>query len=151
MVGLLCACSEPTPASPDTSAPPTPIVTSTTSSPAVNEDESRPVEMLKHQFTSAIKDKNPADRLTSAQAGKRVYFHMTVRNRTGRDRKLHVTFLVNGEKRSEVDLTVAESWSYRTWAYNTLQSKDTKGKLEVQITDDEGNPIVDETLPLSAP
>lgn len=116
---------------------------------ANDEDETRPVEMLKSQFTTGIKDKNPIDRVTSSKGGERIYFHMTVRNRTGRPRKLHVAFLVNDQIRTEVDLEVVESWSYRTWAYNTLTAKDQKGKLEVRVTDEEGNPLADESLTLT--
>ncbi|MFO0550482.1 MAG: hypothetical protein U0271_18955 [Polyangiaceae bacterium] len=112
------------------------------------ETSTRPVELLKFQWTSGVKSMNPVDKLDHAEPGQRVYAHLTIRNRTGRPRTVHATFSVNGKVRTEnVTLDVKESWSFRTWAYVTLQKKD-EGKVTVVISDDEGFPLVDETLPI---
>jgi hypothetical protein len=95
-----------------------------------------------------VKDREPVDRLEVARPGSRVYAHLTLRNRTGRDRGVHVEFLIEGKKRTELDLPVKESWSFRTWGYNTLQAKD-RGALVVSVTDDEGHPLGDFTLPIA--
>ncbi len=114
---------------------------------AQQEMSTRPVEILKFTFTSGVDAKNPADSLTSGKAGTKVYAHLVVRNRTGRARKVNVAFELNGKTRSEVELTVDESWSWRTWAYNTVP-KDAKGTLRVIVTDDEGHPLGDYSLPI---
>lgn len=114
-----------------------------------DETSTRPMELLKARFTSEVKGREPVDDLKVAHAGKRTYFHLTLRNRTGRERKIHVTFFVNEEKRTELDLDVAESWSFRTWGYNTLRSTDKNGKLRVTVEDDEGYPVADMTLPIA--
>jgi hypothetical protein len=123
----------------------------TPSGSAAEDDETstRPMELLKARFTSEVKNREPVDDLKVAQAGKRTYFHLTLRNRTGRERKVHVTFFVNDDKRTELDLDVAESWSFRTWGYNTLRSTDKSGKLRVTVEDDEGYPVADMTLPIA--
>jgi hypothetical protein len=130
------------------SAPPPPSVAPISPSAAETELETAPVELLKFQFTSAVKDREPVDRLDAARPGARVYAHLTLRNRTGRDRAVHVEFAVDGKKRTELDLPVKESWSFRTWGYNTMQAKD-RGTLSVSVTDDEGHPLGDFTLPIA--
>lgn len=114
---------------------------------AESEMSTKPVEILKFTFTSAIDAKNPVDSLTTAKPGTKVWAHLVVRNRTGRARKITVAFELNGKTLSEVPLTVDESWSWRTWAYNTIQ-KDAKGTLRVTVTDDEGHPLGDYSLPI---
>lgn len=79
-----------------------------------------------------------------------MWAHFTFRNRTGDTRKVHVVFRVAGDKRTEVDLSVDVSWSFRTWAYNTLRDGDT-GDLSVVATDDLGNVLVDEKIPIKKP
>lgn len=113
-----------------------------------------PLQVLRFAFTSEIKAKEPTDKLTYATAGERVYAHMTLRNRAPnqRDEKrsVKVVFRVNEERRTTLDLKVDPSWSYRTWAFNTLKDDD-KGELTLQVTDDEGNLIIDEQLPIKPP
>lgn len=106
------------------------------------------LELLKFTFTSGLKGKDPADKLTSVKPGQRVYAHLTLRNRSGRPRKVHVEFTVNGNERTSVDLDVESSWSWRTWAYNTVLPSDGKGTLELLVSDEEGNPLVEESLPI---
>ncbi len=116
---------------------------------ADSELSTRPVELLKLQLTSAVKDRMPVDKLAVTHPGDRVYAHLTVRNRTGRPRKVHLLFGVNGKSQTEMDLEVAESWSYRTWGYDTLLKTDKPGKLTLSVTDDEGNPLEDVELPIA--
>jgi hypothetical protein len=116
---------------------------------ADDELSTRPVELLKFQWTSGIKNREPVDHLAVAHPGDRVYAHLTIRNRTGRTRSLHLAFSVNGKVRSELDLDVVESWSYRTWGYDTVLKTDKAGKLTLSVTDDEGQPIDDEELPIA--
>jgi hypothetical protein len=151
---LAAACGEgardaPSAPPPSVAAPPAPSSPAPISPSAVEAElETAPVELLKFQFTSAVKDREPVDRLEVARPGSRVYAHLTLRNRTGRDRGVHVEFLIEGKKRTELDLPVKESWSFRTWGYNTLQAKD-RGALVVSVTDDEGHPLGDFTLPIA--
>ena len=113
-----------------------------------DETSTRPMELLKFQFTSAIKSRQPVDKMVLAKPGDRVYGYLTLRNRSGRARKVHLEFAVNGEKRTEMDLDVADSWSYRTWGYNTILPKDKPGKLTLVATDDEDHPLFSESLPI---
>jgi len=112
------------------------------------ETSTRPIEVLKFKLTSGIKSRDPVDEIDHASAGERVYAHLTLRNRTGRARKIHLTFTVNGEVRTELDLDVEESWSWRTWGYNTMLPKDKQGRLELSVTDEEGHPLVESSLPI---
>ena len=98
----------------------------------------KPMLLLKFRFSSAVKRREPVDKLNITRPGQRVYAHLTVRNRSGRRRCLHVEFRVNGKRRTKVTLKVGESWSWRTWAYNTSRSDD-RGPLELSIRDDQGN------------
>ena len=107
-----------------------------------------PVQLLKVTFTSAVEDKKPIDKLNVARPGQRVWAHIVARNRTGARRCVHVTFRVGGKVRTEVDLEVGESWSWRTWAYNTLRSSDTSGKLELEVSDEHGKRIMLTELPI---
>lgn len=133
------------------SSPPRQILTS----PAVDggvtyeqEAETMPLELLRFRFTSDVKAKNPVDTLDHATPGKRVYAHLALRNRSGRPRKVHLTFKVNDVVRTEIELDVGESWEWRTFGYNTLNAKDT-GTLSLDIDDDEGHPLVEnQKLPI---
>ena len=97
----------------------------------------KPMLLLKFKFAAAIKNREPVGQLPIVRPGGRVYAHMTVRNRSGRKRCLHLEFRVNGKKRTKVTLRVGRSWSWRTWAYNTTRSSD-RGPLELIVHDDQG-------------
>lgn len=114
---------------------------------AESEMSTRPMELLKFTWTSGVDARNPVDVLTTAKPGTKAYAHLTVRNRTGRARKLTMEFRVNGKKQTTLELDVDESWSWRTWGYNTVP-KDAKGTLELVVTDDEGHPLVESSLPI---
>jgi len=105
------------------------------------------VELLKFSLTSAVKDKDPADALDQTKPGQRVYGHLAVRNRTSGPKRISLSFRVNGDERSVVDLTVEKSWSWRTWAYVTLR-KDDKGELTVYAFDDHGAALGEKTIPI---
>jgi hypothetical protein len=117
--------------------------------PAPSASARPPLELLRFSFTSEVKGKEPVDKLEAGEAGERVYAHLTLRNRGAERRTLKLQFRVNGDKRTMLELKVDHSWSYRTWGFNTLRPGD-KGELTVQATDDEGNLIVDEKLPIRA-
>lgn len=105
------------------------------------------VDVLKMQLTSEVKSREPIDKLESAKPGQRVYAHVTARNRTTGTQKLTVSFRVNDQERSSNELTVEKSWSWRTWAYVTLQAKD-KGELTVHVFDDHGAELATESIPI---
>lgn len=146
--GTASASSTPAPAPTVLPSPSAPRASSSSADAFEDETSTRPMELLKFQFTSAVKGREPVDDLKSAKPGQRVYAYFTVRNRTKRKRTIHVAFKVNGQKRTEVDLDIDESWSFRTWAYNTVLPKDGKGKLELDVVDDEGNGLVEASLPI---
>ncbi len=125
---------------PPTSAAPPP---SSSASP-----EKPTLQLLKLVFTSEVKNKEPVDKLDRAQPGQRVWVHLTMRNRTGDTRPITVVFRVNGDQRSKVTLKIEHSWSYRTWAYNTLRASDLTGQLVVEIRDENGGAIANESLPI---
>jgi hypothetical protein len=106
------------------------------------------LQILKFVFTSDVKDKEPVDKLERAQPGQRVYVHLTMRNRASETRPITVVFRVNNEQRSKVDLKVESSWSYRTWAYNTLRTGDLTGVLTAEIRDEGGFTIATRDLPI---
>lgn len=137
-------------AAPTQALPSLPSLDAGKAPPGSYEDETstRPLELLKFQFTSAIKSRQPVDKMVLAKPGARVYGYLTLRNRSGHARKVHLEFTVNGDKRTEIDLDVAESWSYRTWGYNTVLAKDKTGKLTLVATDDEGHELLSESLPI---
>ena len=108
----------------------------------------KPLQLLRFAFTSAVENKVPVDKLQIARPGQRVWAHLIVRNRSGAERCVHVAFRVQGQSRTEVDLDVGESWSWRTWAYATLRPTDTSGQLEIEATDDQGKTLVHERLPI---
>ncbi|MFO0759028.1 MAG: DUF2914 domain-containing protein [Byssovorax sp.] len=110
--------------------------------------EKTTVELLRFTLTSEIKAKEPVDHLESAEPGQRVYAHLAVRNRTGGARRVTLRFIVNGDERSTVDLNVEQSWSYRTWGYNTVRAGDKSGELVVEVRDDQGELLKKATLPI---
>ena len=118
---------------------------SATSAPKPPPPPADGVELQKFQLTSAVKNKDPVDQLDSAKPGQRVYGHLTVRNRTAGPQRVSVSFRVNDDERSMVDLTIEKSWSWRTWAYVTLR-KDDKGELTVHVFDDHGAELGKETI-----
>ncbi|MBK6512721.1 MAG: DUF2914 domain-containing protein [Polyangiaceae bacterium] len=150
-LALLAACGGEeggaTSSGPRPSAPP--LVAPSASGPSYEEETGGgALELLRFTFTSAVKAKDPVDELKAAKPGQRVYAHLTLRNRTGKKRTVNVSFKVNGEERTNVDLDIEASWSWRTWAYNTVLPTDGKGTLELVVTDEEGNPLVESTLPI---
>jgi len=105
--------------------------------------------VLKSVFTSEVKNKEPADVLTSAKPGQRVWAHLTVRNRCPSSRSLVLSFQVGGADRSKVDLDIEPSWSYRTWGYVTLRKGDS-GKVELAVKDEDGSVLVASSLPIKS-
>jgi hypothetical protein len=110
----------------------------------------KPMQLLKFTFADGVDGRDPRRRLEVARAGQRVFAHLTLRNRSGRARCVHMVFRVGGKKRTEVTLKIGESWSWRTYAYNTLRSDDNK-PLELVVTDDQGATIVREQLAVVPP
>jgi len=108
----------------------------------------KPLQLLRYRFSSGVEHKKPVDKLYVARPGQRVWAHLTVRNRSGRDRCVHVELAVNGQSRTEIDLEVGHSWSWRTWAYITLRPTDRAGRLELTVTDDQGRLLLREHLPI---
>jgi hypothetical protein len=145
----LGACEEPAPHTMISSLPPPALVSGAPRSSAAVDDElsTKPLEILKFRFTSGIKNRDPVDKLDHAKPGERVYAHFAVRNRTGRKRQITVVFAIDGKEKTKVDLTIDESWEWRTWAYNTVAATE-KGTLTLAVTDDEGHPLLDEKLPI---
>jgi hypothetical protein len=158
-VVLLVACDEgsfadnpPMPVPGDATPPPPPSVTPPAPQPtttATADAPRAPLELLKLQLTSEVKNKEPVDKLEAAVPGKRVYAHVTLRNRSKETRKISLTYVVNGNPRKPVDLEIEPSWSYRTWGYNTLPAGE-KGELEVRVADDAGSVLGTATLPIRA-
>ena len=107
-----------------------------------------PLQVLKLTLTSAIKDKEPIDELKEAGPGQRVWAHVAIRNRAADARRVSLVFKVDGEERSTVDLQIASSWAYRTWAYSTLRAGDKSGELTVEVRDDGGNVLGQTKLPI---
>ena len=154
----LCACdkkdsaSELDAAAASSSAPSaTPAASS--AAPADSANDEPPTEPLQLQgmtFTSNVEGKEPVDVLVAAEPGQRVWAHLRLRNRSGQARKIHLEFRVNDQKRTTLDLDVAESWSYRTWAFNTLQAGDKTGTVSLKVTDDSGAVLADSSVPIAA-
>ena len=103
--------------------------------------------MLKLSFTTAVKNKEPVDAPKHAEAGQRMWAHVTLRNRTEDAKKIALVFLVGGSERSKIDLNVDPSWSYRTWGYVTLRSGDA-GELVAEVRDEGGNVMERARLPI---
>lgn len=130
-----------------------PDATSSAAAPTAPQEAPKaraPVELLKLVLTSGVQKKEPVDKLDEVEAGSRLYAHLTLRNRSGEKRKVHVDFLVNGKLRTPLELDVESSWSYRTWGYNTLQATD-KGEVEVRVIDEAGTTLAASRLPIRAP
>lgn len=159
-VALVSGCSDPVYVAPTASATTASVATTAIADDAppgpgpddsgsASVDPNKPMEVLKFQFTSRVKGREPVDKLSRGRPGERVYAYITLRNRTGRERSVHVSLRVNGKSQSEVDLDVAESWSYRTWSYATISKNEKPGKLEVVITDDAHAVLVEQSLPIT--
>jgi hypothetical protein len=151
----LAACDPPAPppdassaGAPSPTVPLAPTPAPGTSAEVDEETSTRPVELLAFAFTSGVKHKAPVDTLRSAKVGQKVHAHLTLRNRTGRARKVELRFRVGGELRTELSLEVGEAWSWRTWGYNTVLASDRGKKLSLEVVDDEGHPLVDAELPI---
>jgi hypothetical protein len=110
-----------------------------------------PLQVLKIVFTSDVKSKEPVDKLDHAEPGQRVWVHLTLRNRGEDARPITVTFRVKEDVRSKVDLKVDPSWSYRTWAYNTMRASDTSGDLFVDVRDEAGAIVASQSIPIRKP
>jgi hypothetical protein len=106
------------------------------------------VQVLKLVFTSDVKNRDPVDKLDHGEPGQRVWVHLTARNRGAGARAISLSFRVNDDQRSKVDLKVEPSWSYRTWGYNTLRAGDQTGDLAVDVRDDTGTILASARLPL---
>jgi len=113
------------------------------------EDElsTRPMELLRFRFTSGIEQREPKDELKAARPGQKVFAFLAIRNRTGQKRTVTLAWTVGGEARTTLDLDIDESWQFRTWGYNTVSAKD-RGALRLEVTDDAGNVLVEEELPI---
>lgn len=149
---LVLACDDPPSTSAAVPASATPVVAPTASARAIASASSAaptpPIQVLKLTLTSEVKQKEPVDELTEVGPGQRVWAHVTIRNRASDARRVSVVFKVDGEERSTVDLQIASSWSYRTWAYNTLRASDKSGQLNVEVRDDAGNTIGAASVPI---
>lgn len=149
---LVLACDDPpsTSAATPASAAPiiAPIATATARPTASAAAPTPPLQVLKLTLTSDVKQKEPVDELKEAAPGQRVWAHVAIRNRASDARRVSVVFKVDGEERSTVDLKIASSWSFRTWAYNTLRAGDKSGELTVEVRDDGGNVLAQAKLPI---
>lgn len=154
---LLIACDDPPPtpapvaSAASATSSPAPAVASAAARPSATAAVTTPsLQVLRLTLTSEVKQKEPVDELKEAGPGQRVWAHLALRNRAPDARRVSVTFKVDGEERSTVDLQVASSWSFRTWAYNTLRAGDKSGELTVEVRDDGGSIIGQAKLPIKA-
>ncbi|EYF08436.1 hypothetical protein [Chondromyces apiculatus] len=106
------------------------------------------IELLKMTLTSEVKDKEPADKLDAAKEGERVYAHLALRNRTGEEREVRVTFDVGGKTRTELTLKVGAAWQWRTWGYATMKEGDAGKELTVVVSEVDGAELRQMTLPI---
>lgn len=145
----LAGCDKPKDESPTapSATPPPPSAAPPAPSASIPPPPKVGLQLLKFQFTSGVKNKEPEDKLEEAEVDEKVYGHFTLRNRTGSAQKLHVVFRVGGKERTSLDLEVQPSWSYRTWAFNTVRTGD-EGKLELVATDETGQVVVEQSLPI---
>ena len=152
LVAPLAGCDEPPlPGVADAAAPTATATAARAPAPtaaASAEPKAQSVQLLHFTLTSGVKNREPVDELDAAAPGQRVYAHAAIRNRTGRSRRVSLVFRVGGEERSTVDLTIDESWSFRSWGYNTLRAGDTSGELTVELRDDEGGLLKTAKLPI---
>ena len=160
---ILIACDDPAPAltpAPGTTSAAIATTTASSAAPAIASAAARPsatvaattpsLQVLRLTLTSEVKQKEPVDELKEAGPGQRVWAHLTLRNRAPEARRVSVIFKVDGDERSTVDLPIASSWSFRTWAYNTLRAGDKSGELTVEVRDDAGAVIGQARLPIKA-
>lgn len=159
---ILVACDEPAPAAtlpasttsapaPSAPAPSATAIASAAARPSATASATTPsLQVLRLTLTSEVKQKEPVDELKEAGPGQRVWAHVTLRNRAPEARRVSVVFKVDGDERSTVDLQIASSWSFRTWAYNTLRAGDKSGELTVEVRDDAGAVIGQARLPIKA-
>ena len=150
---VLLGCDQSSAASPpiDAGAPDAPAIAQSAPAPAPAVPASNrgaPLELLRLTLTSRVEKKEPVDKLDAATPGQRVYAHLAIRNRSGEARKVHVSFVVNGKQRTSIDLNVEPSWSFRTWGYNTLQTGDTTGEIQVLVDDEAGSKLGEAKLPI---
>lgn len=151
LVAALLGCDrrEARPWSSDAAAPaPAPAATASATPAASPSPAATRLEILRLTLTSEVKDKEPVDRLVAAGPGQRVWAHVTARNRTPDTRGIKLSFRVAGKVRSEVDLDVERSWSFRTWGYNTMKATDTSGELEVVVLAEDESVLAETTLPI---
>jgi hypothetical protein len=133
----------------DAGLPPAASASARPATPVGSASAEKPsLQILKFVFTSDVKNREPVDKLERAQPGQRVYVHLTMRNRAPDTRPITVVFRVNNDQRSKVDLKVESSWSFRTWAYNTLRAGDLTGVLTAEIRDEGGFTIATRDLPI---
>jgi hypothetical protein len=159
--GFLPACKrEPSPDPPEATAVDGAASTEGSGVPSSSAPESAPsaspppprppLELLRFAFAESIRGKEPTSKLTFATPGEKVYGHLAIRNRSRETRHVRVVFKIGEETRTLLDLAVDPSWSFRTWGYATLRASD-RGKVHLRATDDEGNVLVEEDLPIRAP
>ena len=110
----------------------------------------QPLQLLKFTFSSDVKNKQPVDTLEAAAPGQRVWGHFVLRNRNQGSRKLSVVFRVNGQTRTTLDLEIEKSWSFRTYAFNTLRSADKTGEISLEAKDETGAIVASSAIPIRA-
>jgi hypothetical protein len=147
-ITVLSACDDPKPSSGASTAAPGASAPAPSAAPAKSAaPPADHVELQKLVLTSGVKARDPVDVLDAAKPGQRVYGHVTVRNRTSGTKRVSLSFRVNGDERTMVDLDIEKSWSWRSWAYVTLR-KDDKGELTVHVFDDHGAEMATESIPI---
>jgi hypothetical protein len=149
----LVACDAPAPAATLPASPPSAAATLASAAPRPSASVAAavaPLQVLRLTLTSEVKQKEPVDELKEAGPGQRVWVHLALRNRAPEAKRVSVTFKVDGDERSTVDLQVASSWSFRTWAYNTLRAGDKAGELTVEVRNDASEVIAQAKLPIKA-
>jgi len=119
-------------------------------SSGVEEAVAPSLELQELTFTTEVKGREPVDQLVAAEPGKRAWVHLRLRNRAEATRKVNLQFFVNGDRRTLVDLQVEKSWSYRTWAYNTLLPADKSRELRIVVTADSGEVLAETSVPIAA-
>src|SRR5262249_23066864 len=144
-VSSVASCSQPA----SDRAAPSPSASASTPKAAASTEKPAPAfEVLRLTLTSGVKAKNPIDSLEAAEAGQRVWAHVTMRNRTGAPKRISVVFHVDDEERSTTDLKVDPWWSYRTWAYVTLKPPDAGSELRVEVRGEGGTLLAEDAIPI---
>lgn len=153
---LIVACDSPAPSTTAPSAPARPLETASAKpaptvapSSSASSDQSS-IQLLRFAWTSGVTSKEPVDTLKVAEPGQKIFAHLTLRNRTDKDRTITLIFRVGGDERSTVPLKVDRSWSWRTWGYTTLRANDS-GEVRVEIVDEGGAVIATESLSIKKP